>query len=96
MFMIEGEWSGYRSSQQRVVHREYLPHTRAKFVASVEKLPCIYFTDGTTLVIRVTAVAHKRLPAINGYGELIRDCVYQNVNSVQALVNQQRKEKASC
>lgn len=68
-FVLEGEWSGYRSSQQRIVHREVITEARAnKF-----NLDCIRYTDGTTLSLHVRpALYREKIEQINGYGSLIR------------------------
>lgn len=85
MLMIEGEWSGYTSQQKRIVHREYLPKSRAEFAEKVRAMSCIIFTDGTCLDLTVREVSRKDLKPINGYPDLIRDCAYAGVSSVQAL-----------
>lgn len=89
-FCIEGEWSGYRSSQRRVVHREY--SSSATFIQQVRSLGFIRFTDGTTLDLSVSEAPRRaRQPEIKGYTSLIRDCIAAGVKSVDAL---QAKEKA--
>lgn len=97
MFMIEGEWTGYRSSQQRVVHREYVPKKRAGFVEKVKAIGyAIYFSDGTALMIHVSEVARKALPVINGYTDLIRKCAYAGVDSVDKLNSTTSGEAKPC
>ncbi len=89
-FLIEGQWSGYRSSQQRIVHREYT--TNKKLADAVSAMHAIRYTDGTCLYLTVTNKGRgKRLPEINGYGSLIRKCAHAGVNSVEAL-NKQEKQ----
>lgn len=70
-FVLEGEWTGYQSSQQRVVHREIIDGKRA---LRLEKLHLIRYTDGTALLIHVRrAKLRERIQAIHSYNELIRD-----------------------
>jgi len=76
MYMIEGRWSGYHSGQSRIVHREYLPKSRRKFVEAVKSLGRIQFGDGTMLFLEAREVPSRAEPTINGYGEMIRDKVY--------------------
>lgn len=91
-WIIEGEWSGYTSSQCRVVHREYT--TSRKYADKVSELGFIQYTDGTTLNLRVrlrTKSDGKRQPVINGYNSLIRDCVYHGTNSVESLAEKRKQ-----
>jgi hypothetical protein len=69
-FVLEGEWSGYVSSQQRVVHRETITARRAKtFVLSA-----IQYTDGTTLRITVRpAQPREKIEERRSYSALIRE-----------------------
>lgn len=70
-YILEGEWTGYRSSQQRVVHREIL---HPKRVARLSALHKIVYTDGTSLLISVReAKPRERVQPIKQYDELIRD-----------------------
>ena len=86
MYMIEGIWIGYRSSQDHVVHRTYHRKSDKKFVERVKALGhSITFTDGTSLRLTVSEVTHKTGREIHGYDSLIRDCAYAGVNSVAAL-----------
>ncbi len=84
--MIEGEWRGYRASQDHVVHREYLSqggdNKRLEWCKSNHS---ITFTDGTALILKVSEVSKKQLPEISGYTSLISDCVRHDVNSVAKL-----------
>jgi hypothetical protein len=91
--MIEGEWTGYRSSQQRVAHRHYT--ASKKEAESVESIGYgITYTDGTTLILRVVEVkGRKKLPVIDSYRSLINDCRLAGVSSVQALID--RREAAA-
>lgn len=85
-YMIEGEWSGYRSEQQHVVHRTF--GHKKEFAERVKKIGYgIRFTDGTLLILRVKEYSHKpkSLPEIRGYASLIEDCAYAGVDSVDAL-----------
>ncbi|MCM8735949.1 hypothetical protein M5E06_17595 [Azospirillum sp. A1-3] len=69
-FVIEGEWSGYRSSQSRIVHREVITEKRAE---RVKNLSAIVYTDGTCLYVSVRkAEPRERIQEIHGYSSLIR------------------------
>ncbi len=85
-YKIEGEWSGYTSSQRHVVHRKYT--TDRLLAEQVKKLNFIVFTDGTTLNLRVSeSNGGVKEREIDGYSSLIADCLSQNVNTVAALSN---------
>jgi len=85
VYCIEGEWSGYTSSQQRVVHREYTPkEDRAE---SVKKLGAIRYTDGTSLYLRTYSVKSKEgiLPKIDGYTSLINKAIQTGISDVAQM-----------
>ena len=83
-YVLEGTWRGYRSSQDRVVHREVV--TSKSFLEWLHKTFCIRYGDGTTLELRTReAKPRERVQAINGYGSLIRDCFYHKVTAVDDL-----------
>ena len=85
-FIIEGVWSGYTSSQQRVVHRRVHGRAFKKLRMWAEKMHAIYFTDGTALYLKVRdCKPRERVKEIRGYDSLISECSYHNVNSVAAL-----------
>lgn len=85
-FIIEGEWSGYRSSQQRIVHRTVHAPAYKKLREWAERTHAITYTDGTSLFIRVRdCKPRERVKEIHGYDSLIRDCAFHNVDSVAAL-----------
>lgn len=70
-FILEGEWSGYRSSQQRVVHREVVDAKRAK---RLKELHAIVYTDGTSLLLSLReAKPREKVEVIAAYGSLIRE-----------------------
>lgn len=86
-YVLEGEWTGYQSSQQRVI-REVIDGKRAKRLYALLR---IEYTDGTSLLIRVrTAKWRERVKTINSYGELIRDAersgraIYRVADHVEA------------
>ena len=88
MFMLEGEWSGYRSSQRHVVHREYISaatKSNRDLLEWLKATHAITYTDGTCLVLSVKEVDRRKEKPINGYGSLIRDCFLAKVTSVAAL-----------
>ncbi len=69
-FILEGEWSGYTSSQQRVVHREIINKKRAERLRQLHK---IVYTDGTSLMISVREAEYReKIQSFNSYGSLIR------------------------
>jgi len=91
-FIIEGEWSGYTSGQQRIVHRSVHAGSYKKLRAWAEKAFAISYTDGTCLYIKVRdCKPRERVQQILGYKSLIADCAYYDVNSVFALQQRQRK-----
>lgn len=94
-WMIEGEWIGYRSSQDRVVHRHYTD--RRKEAEGIEALGYgIRFTDGTTLALSVKPHSGRKVkPVINGYSSLIADCRFYKVSSVDGLEAERAKLRAA-
>ena len=82
-YVLEGEWTGYVSSQFRVVHRAVITARQAK---RLELLPEIHFTDGTRLLLTVReATPRERVQEIRGYRQLIENCLRLGVNSVAAV-----------
>lgn len=87
-FVIEGEWTGYVSSQRKVVHRTVHSGAFKKLRAWAEKTHAIRYSDGTVLVLSVRdCKPRERVQQINGYGRLIADCAHHDVSSVDALPN---------
>lgn len=85
-YILEGTWSGYRSSQRRVVHRQV--------IRKLVSLSCICYTDGTKLDISVRpAKKGERVKEIHGYTSLIRDALALNKDYV--TVDELVKRKAS-
>lgn len=75
-YVLEGTWTGYTSSQQRVVHREVI--TDRKRVQRLHSLHAIRYTDGTCLLLKLReAKPREQIETINGYGSLIRECETQ-------------------
>ncbi len=69
--VIEGIWSGYTSSQQRVAHRVVTTSP-----ARYEQLRTIIYADGTALWITVRPCTHReKVTEIHGYTELIEKAV---------------------
>jgi hypothetical protein len=97
--MIEAFWSGPRSpagNWTALQHREY---TRSPlFAEQCQSLGHICFDDGTTLLIRVRTRTKKdglRLPVIQGYSSLIRECTRTCINRVSDLPSvKQERERA--
>lgn len=85
-YIIEGEWSGYRSGQQRISHRTVHKASEKKLRAWVKKTYSIRYTDGTVLILSARdCLPRERVKEIKGYSELIKDCFYADVDSVAAL-----------
>jgi hypothetical protein len=92
-WVVEGEWSGYTSSQQRVVHRAVVS---AKTAQAIKDLGSIRFTDGTRLDLSVRRCApRERVTCINGYGALIADCLSLGVTSVSEIGPAREKRRAA-
>jgi hypothetical protein len=95
-FVIEGEWTGYSSSQQRVVHRTVHPASYKRLRTWAEKTYGIRYTDGTLLLLRVRdAKPRERVQVMRGYDDLIRDCQFYDVDSVAALTAKKAERKAA-
>lgn len=85
-YVLEGEWSGYQSSQQRVVHRVVVKGSRRKFLQWVSQTFEIRYTDGTGLRLAVReAEPREKVRVIDRYGELIWDCFFYRVAGVAEL-----------
>jgi hypothetical protein len=70
-YILEGEWSGYTSSQQRIVHRETIGRARFERLKALHK---IVYTDGTALYVTVReAQPGERVMVRDSYGALIRE-----------------------
>ena len=86
-FIIEGEWTGYRSSQRHVVHRTVHPGSMKHLREWAEKTHAIRYGDGTAIVLTVRdAKPRERVTEIHGYDSLIRDCAHYDLDSVEALI----------
>ena len=74
-YVIEGIWSGYVSSQSRVVHREVTTsRTRAE---ALKKIHGIMYTDGTMLYLHVReARPRERVKTHDGYGRLLNKVIW--------------------
>jgi hypothetical protein len=75
-FIVEGEWSGYRVHQRRVVHRTVHTRNREKY----DKLGGLRFTDGTMLDITVRdCKPREKVQVINGYNQAIDGAIYKGL-----------------
>jgi hypothetical protein len=73
-FIVEAEWTGYQSSQQRIVHRTVETHFRAGF----EALEYHQFSDGTGLRISVRdCKPRERVKEIRGYKVLLDELAWK-------------------
>lgn len=80
-YILEGEWSGYRSGQCRVVHRTVTTNPER-----YKDLSSIRYTDGTTLDLTLRKCKpRERVEIRDSYGKLIEKCLSQGVDSVDAL-----------
>ena len=69
--VLEGEWTGYNSSQRGIVHRTVLPEISAKRFAH---LHTIVFSDGTSLILHQHPVKRgEKIDVKDTYGSLIRE-----------------------
>lgn len=85
-FVIEGEWSGYRSGQARIVHRQVYPAARRKLREWAAGTHSIRYTDGTLLYLTVRDCRpRERVKEIKGYASLIEDCFHRGVSAVEDL-----------
>jgi hypothetical protein len=85
-YILEGEWSGYHSGQQRIVHRTVISEQRAKKI-NEQKLSCITYSDGTSLDLTLRpAKPRERVKESHGYDSLIDDCLHYKVCSVMDLI----------
>lgn len=83
-YVIEGEWSGYTSSQQRIVHCHVTKN--GQLVEWVQKTYCIRYTDGTTLNLSARLCKpRERVKENPSYLELIEECFRAGVSSVAEL-----------
>jgi hypothetical protein len=84
-FIIEGEWSGYRASQAKIVHREAV--TDSKLIAALKGHYGITYTDGTLLLLSIREAKPREVvkPVDHGYGSLIRKCAWADKWSVTEL-----------
>jgi len=86
-FIIEGEWTGYTSAQQRIVHRTVHSGSYKRLRAWAKKTHAITYTDGTCLILTVRdAKPRERVKQIHGYDSLIQDCAHFDVDSVNELM----------
>ncbi|AOI92082.1 hypothetical protein [Burkholderia pseudomultivorans] len=94
-YVIEGTWAGYRSSQDRVVHRSVHDGAEKKLRAWAERTFSIAYTDGTRLILSVRdCKPRERIDVRAGYMKLIRDCAFHDVDTVDALVEAEKALKA--
>lgn len=82
-FVVEGTWSGYRSGQRRVVHRQVVPRYKA---AQLCKVTGFRFTDATTLdlSVRLAAPREKVVPIL-GYPDMIDKAWYKKLEGFIAI-----------
>jgi len=85
-WVLEGEWSGYRSGQRHVVHRAVVPEWKAKQITK-QGLTNIGYMDGTSLWLTLRpAKPREKVKEIHGYDSLIDDCLHHSVSSVADLI----------
>lgn len=76
-YLLEGVWTGYTSSQRRVVHREIIRDGwRARRLRSLRS---IVFTDGTSLLLSLREMRRgEKANEIHAYQTLIRQAECRN------------------
>ena len=85
-FVLEGEWTGYTSSQSRVVHREVVTGKR---VEALKNLHTIIYTDGTSLLLHLReAKPREKVQEVKSYTSLINDAL--RVGKARVLVAELR------
>lgn len=95
-FVIEGTWLGYRSGQDRIVHRTVHKASEKGIRAWAEKTHSITYTDGTRLLIDVRdCKPRERVEEKRGYARLICDCVFYDASTVQEVIDAQQAAKAA-
>ena len=93
-FIIEGQWAGYTSNQDRLVHRSVHLGSETKLREWAEKTYAIVFTDGTRLLLSVRDLKpREKVAPFPEYGKLIRQCCAYGVASVAALYAKEKEEK---
>lgn len=87
-WILQGTWSGYRSSQSHVCHRTVL--TNKKAAERYAKISAVVFTDGTTMSIEVRpCLVREKVQVIHGYDSLLADFAYRDMEgycSVASLI----------
>jgi hypothetical protein len=91
-YIIEGEWTGYTSSQRRVCHREVYKTsrtiTKSPFLEAIRRIGAILFTDNTSLILHIReAKPREKVQEIHGYTKLIRKAVQTGQRSVAEMSN---------
>jgi len=84
-YVVEGEWTGYTSSQRKVAHREVIDDKKVGkgFVEKLRNLHAIVYTDGTSLLVHTReAKPREKVEQVLGYKSLIRDAVYHGGSRV--------------
>lgn len=90
-FIIEGTWSGYKSSQQKVVHRKVYLASYKKRRSWAENTFSIPFSDGTVLMINVRdCTPRERVEEILGYTKLIDDAFYASLTTLEGEIKRKR------
>jgi hypothetical protein len=86
-FVIEGEWLGYRTFQDQIVHRTVHTKARKKLREWCKQNPYIYYTDGTRLrlTVRDCKPRERVTGIIHGYDYLIEECFFKNETRVENL-----------
>jgi hypothetical protein len=88
-FVLEGEWSGYHSGQQRVVHRE-VTTSEARL-----KITGIRYTDGTCLYLTARPCKpRERVKPMLSYKSLLDDCVFHKLEGFVSVDQVRAAEKA--
>lgn len=95
-FVIEGTWLGYRSSQDRVVHRSVHREAERRLRKWAESHHSIGYSDGTRLILSVRdCKPRERVGQMLGYMKLINDCVHYDVSTVDDLLAAQKERRGT-
>ena len=84
-FVIEGTWSGYISSQCKVVHRTVISEKKVREIKE-QKLTGILYSDNTWLTLQVReALPREKVQKMDSYTSLIDKCLREKKYKVEDL-----------
>lgn len=84
-YVLEGEWTGYRSEQRKIVHREVI--TSEKRADLLRQLHSIVYTDNTSLLLHLRPARHReQIHEVLGYSSLIAQALREKPGQSRVLV----------